>query len=66
MATILRQAPTGDGYDVTILTAGRSATLHFLQQPTADVLAETIASYEKNLSSEIETTNKLDQEEQDD
>lgn len=42
MAEIVRQGPTGDGYDVRILVDGAAEVLHFTQQP-ADVSAAITA-----------------------
>ena len=42
MVEIVRQGPTGDGYDVRILVDGAAEVLHFAQQP-ADVNAAVAA-----------------------
>ena len=51
MATILRQAPTGDGYDVRFLAKGGEAyTLHFLKEPDKAAIAQAVAQYETELA----------------
>jgi hypothetical protein len=47
MAQILRQAPTGDGYDVIVESGKQSHVLHFLSQPSEDEKAERIAQFEQ-------------------
>lgn len=45
MAQILRQGPTGDGYDVLAATADESVVLHFSAPVTAEQRDAAIADY---------------------
>jgi hypothetical protein len=60
MATILDQRPTGDGYDVRILTGGEAYVLHFIAQPDVDTLAEAIRAFEARLIDEAVATSTLE------
>jgi hypothetical protein len=64
MATIMRQAATLDGWDVLILTAGQTHSLHFVAQPGEAELADAINAFEARLLNAAtteteETTNGL-------
>lgn len=65
MASIIRQAAVGDGYDVLILTGGQSHVLHFLSQPSSDELTDRIGQFESGLRDQAATQHQLESEETD-
>ena len=51
MAEILRQASTGDGYDVRFIASdGQAYVLHFAATPDAGTVAAALAQYEAMLA----------------
>jgi hypothetical protein len=51
MAKILRQAPTGDGYDVRFLANdGQAYVLHWQKEPVAKTLAAALKAFETELA----------------
>lgn len=50
MAEILRQASTGDGYDVRFASDGQAYVLHFAATPDAGTVAAALAQYEAMLA----------------
>jgi len=50
MAKILRQGPTGDGYDVRFVADhdGQAYVLHFAKKPDEKALSVALAAFEAN------------------
>jgi hypothetical protein len=62
MAEILRQGPTGDGYDVRIITAGEAHTLHFTDHPSEADIAAVILLFEQRMIDAVAEKLALDEE----